>query len=86
MRQLRGTKQPTHLLFPSVQNCDVCCLLTGISKVAQHCIEGVGEGKIKLPFLSWQNVREVLGQGSQLILSQIVETLVPGVTYFAYTP
>ena len=54
------------------------CLLSSycISKVAQHCIEGVGEGKIKLPFLSWQNVREVLGQGSQLILSQIVETLV----------
>ena len=47
---------------------------------------GGGEGKIKLPFLSWQNVREVLGQGSQLILSQIVETLVRGVTYFAYTP
>ena len=54
--------------------------------MAEHCIEGVGEGKIKLTFLSWQNVREVLGQGSQLILSQIVETLVRGVTYFVYTP
>ena len=54
--------------------------------MAQHCIEGVGRERFILPFLSWQNVREVLGQGSQLILSQIVETLVQGVTYFAYTP
>ena len=58
---------------PSIQSRGVDCFLQVAQTVAQHCMEGVGEGKLNFPFLIWQIVRKVVwGKVSQLILSPIL--------------
>ena len=56
-----------------IQSCGVDCFRQVARTVAQHCMEGVGEGKLNFPFLIWQIVRKVVwGKVSQLILSPIL--------------
>ena len=56
-----------------IQSCGVDCFLQVARTVTQHCMEGVGEGKLNFPFLIWQIVRKVVwGKVSQLILSPIL--------------
>ena len=58
---------------PSIQSCGVDFSPKVARTVAQHCMEGVGAGKLNFPFLIWQIVRKVVwGEVSQLILSPIL--------------
>ena len=55
-----------------IQSCGVDCFRQVARTVAQHCMQGVGEGKLNFPLLIWQIVRKVVwGKVSQLILSPI---------------
>ena len=56
-----GEKNYLHSsLLPSIQSWSVCCFLQVARTPAQHCKEGMGEGKLYFPPLNWQNVREAL--------------------------
>ena len=56
-----GEKNDLHSsLLPSIQSWGVCCLLQVAQTAAQHCKEEMEEGKLYLPPLNWQNVREAL--------------------------
>lgn len=50
MQQIRRTKQP-HPSFPSIKIQGVCCFLQAARKAAQHCMEGLGEGKLHCSLL-----------------------------------